>query len=393
MHIAFIIPAFLPARDYGGPLYNTISLAQQYVKEGHGVTIYTTNAVTMKHFDRNIKITEEILGIRVKRFPVVLKIGGYWVNPSIYQALKADNFDIMHAQCLRCFQSDMAAAISKKTNKPLVIGAHGSLGSIFSSRVSLKQKVMHSLHNPIDVWDIRIARKLIAVNKFEKFVYQKYGVREDKIAEIPLGIDVSEFDDINGDFRGHFNIDNDEIMLLFVGRYNYVKGLDTLVKAFSEIIAKDNLSRKVRLVLIGKDDGYYGQLLDLISAHDTNDRIIALEGQPRDVILAAYKACDICIVPSHFDTFPVTILEALSCGKALIASRVGGIPEVIEHGKTGILVEPGDVKSLSENMIELIVDEIKRKNLGVAGRAAVRKYDMATVARQTMQLYSELINS
>jgi glycosyltransferase involved in cell wall biosynthesis len=390
MHIAFIIPAFLPARDYGGPLYNTITLSRHYVREGHQVTVYTTNAVSVKQFSKNISAVEEMFGVTVKRFPVITKVGGYWINPSIYHALLKDSFDIIHSQCLRCFQTDVAAHISKKTGKPLIIAAHGSLGSIFSPKLSAKQKAMHALHDFLDKKNIGIAKKLIAVNEFEKSTYMRYNVNEEKIDVIPLGLDVSEFEQDTIDFRKKFGIGEEEIIVLYVGRYNYVKGLNTLIKAFAQVVSRNPSRVDLRLVLIGKDDGYYNELVDLVGTSNASDRIVVLENQPREVIISAYVACDIFVIPSHFDTFPVTMLEALSCGKALIASKVGGIPEVIEHDRNGVLVEARNVESLASSMEELIRDESKRLSLGGRGRAMVKNYDISRIAARTLQLYSQL---
>lgn len=391
MRIAFIIPAFLPARDFGGPLYNTIALGQQYVRNGHEVIIYTSNATSLKKHDKNMKSMEEMLGMTVKRFPIIAKVGGYWINPSIYGSLMKGGFDVMHTQCLRCFQSDVAAYVSKKTDIPLVITSHGSLGSILSHQLSFKQRTLHAWHNPLDSRIMKVAKRMIATNEFEKSLYQKYGIEEEKIVLIPVGVDFREFEGTDSDFRKQAGIGEEEIVLLFVGRYNPFKGLDTLVKAFTTFVSKGYSGPRVRLVLIGRDDGYYSELLDLVKTHDATNSVMVLENQPREVIVSAYKVCDIFMLPSHYDTFPVTMLEAFACGKPIIASRVGGIPEVVKHDENGLLVEPGSPEPLAEAIRTLVQDDSRRKTLGQKGKELAEKYNIVNIARKMIEMYAEIV--
>jgi glycosyltransferase involved in cell wall biosynthesis len=87
-----------------------------------------------------------------------------------------------------------------------------------------------------------------------------------------------------------------------------------------------------------------------------------------------YESCDLFVHPSLWnEPFPLTILEAMSCGLPIVSTRVGGIPEMVAHGETGILVEPGDPDAFADAIVELLRDDARRRAMGAAGRRRVEQ--------------------
>jgi glycosyltransferase involved in cell wall biosynthesis len=388
LHIAFLIPAFLPARDYGGPLTQMIHTAEEFIRLGHKVTVYTSNASSLTKFNQGLKPVEEIKGMTIKRFPIIASLKGFWITPSMYNQMMKDDFDVMHSWCLRCFQSEVAALVSFRTGKPLFINSGGSMGSYQSPTTTKSQKILHYLHNPMDMLVMKIAKKLIAVNKFEREIFKKYKNSDEKIIEIPVGFDPKEFQKNEINVRKELKIDSNEIILLSVCRLNKIKGLDTLVEAFTILNQKYEIKEKIKLIIIGKDDNYADILKNLIKKNQYRDNIILLEDQSREFIVSSYHTCDFFLIPSHYETGPCTILEAFVCKKPVIGSNVGGIPEMIKSGKNGIVVERADSEKLAKEMFFLIKNKNIRKEFGDEGFNEIQKYDILKIAQDLLNLYS-----
>ena len=125
-------------------------------------------------------------------------------------------------------------------------------------------------------------------------------------------------------------------ILLFLGRLNKIKGLDTLVIAFKQVIEE---SKNVILVIAGPDDGYLDSLKNLVCSLKISDNVLLVGPLYGDDKLAAYVDADVYVLPSTYETFPVTILEAYACSKPVIASKVGSLNDLVLDGVTGLLVE------------------------------------------------------
>ncbi len=163
------------------------------------------------------------------------------------------------------------------------------------------------------------------------------------------------------------------IRLLFVGRLESRKGIDVLLE-----IAPYILSRfpEAGLDIVGDDtilrsngSTYKREFLNLELPETVRSRI-TFHGRVDDPALRAfYRNCDIFVAPSRYESFGLVFLEAMMFGKPVIACACGGVPEVVTHGVTGILVKPGDPTSLSEAIATLVSDDDRRRTMGAAARA------------------------
>jgi starch synthase len=107
---------------------------------------------------------------------------------------------------------------------------------------------------------------------------------------------------------------------------------------------------------------------------------------------AHYRRAAVCVVPSRWDNSPNTVYEAMGCGTAVVASRVGGIPELVTDGETGLLVPPDDPAALAEAVVTLLADPDRRARMGYRARAqALARFESATIAAQTLALYREAL--
>ncbi|HLF22996.1 MAG TPA: glycosyltransferase family 4 protein, partial [Burkholderiales bacterium] len=100
----------------------------------------------------------------------------------------------------------------------------------------------------------------------------------------------------------------------------------------------------------------------------------------------------VLVLPSEYETFGIVLLEAMAAGVPIVASRAGGIPEVVDDGGEGILVEPNDSRALASALHRLLEDKSLRMEMGLAGRLKARRYDWARVVERVEQVYEQLAN-
>jgi len=160
------------------------------------------------------------------------------------------------------------------------------------------------------------------------------------------------------------------LRFLFVGRLESRKGIDTLLAAAPDVLRRFPAAR---LDIVGDDsieDGKYKARF--LSKGELADRVTFHGRVEEEVLRAHYRACDVLVAPSRYESFGLVYVEGMIFGKAVIGGRAGGGPEVIEEGVTGLTVAPGDIAGLAEAMTRLAADADLRRAMGEAGR---RRYE------------------
>lgn len=182
-----------------------------------------------------------------------------------------------------------------------------------------------------------------------------------------------------------------EKAFLFVGRISAEKGIETLLDALARLKEK-GISLSINILGVASDKAYFGSIQRKIHAAGLKDNII-FKGRVSQEEVATYMAGSMALIlPSRYDAFGLVLAEAMATGTPVIATRVGGIPYIVEDGKTGFLVEPGDVDALAEKMLLLLQDRDLRQQMGQRGKlAAMRRFHPDVVARKTMEVYEKVI--
>jgi glycosyltransferase involved in cell wall biosynthesis len=176
--------------------------------------------------------------------------------------------------------------------------------------------------------------------------------------------------------------------LLCVATHNQKKGLDVLLKTFALL---RETSRTLKLLLVG-DGPLRGQYEGLARELGIEDRVEFLGQREHSETVRLLRGCEIFVLPSKSEPFGVVIIEAMACQKPVVASAVGGIPEIIENGKNGILVESNNPRALAQAIRSLLEDESLRRLIAANGYTrVVEHFRYENTGTQYEILFSELL--
>jgi glycosyltransferase involved in cell wall biosynthesis len=176
--------------------------------------------------------------------------------------------------------------------------------------------------------------------------------------------------------------------LLCIAEHNQKKAIDVLLKAFAEV---SRLHPTLKLCLVG-DGPQRSENEDLANSLSLHDRVEFLGHCPRRKVAALLYGCRVFVLPSRSEPFGIVVAEALACRKPVVASAVGGIPEIIENGESGVLVEPDNPEALARALLAVLEDKDRRETMAAAGHARVLglfRYQKAGGRYET--LYSRVI--
>lgn len=252
-------------------------------------------------------------------------------------------------------------------------------------------KILTFIFILIERMTARITNKIITLTALGKEDHIRLKIAEaDKFVPIYSGIDIEYFNKIRVDvkkLKQSLSIPLDSILFGSVARLEPIKGNEYLIEAFSEVIKK---YPDISLLLIG-DGPQRESLMQKAKELNLSDRIIFAGF--REDISELLHIMDIFVLASLNEGMGRVILEAMAASKPVISTRVGGIPELIEEGKEGILIPPKDSKLLAEAMVELLTDKNKIKIFGKNGRKKVtEKFSLDIMVLHIEILYNSLIN-
>jgi glycosyltransferase involved in cell wall biosynthesis len=221
-------------------------------------------------------------------------------------------------------------------------------------------------------------------------IYAKHQGCKKEIKIVPHGVDTAWFNvNVNGSIqRKKLGVEKGDIVILSVQRLVQRKGLEYLIYAIPTVV-KEN--PHVKFVIIGEGPEKV-KLKELAKTLKVSERIIFLGFVSSDDLPRYYSACDIFALPSLYEQFGLVLAEAMACGKPVVSTEVGAIPEVVENGKTGLLVEPKNPTQFAEALLKLANDKNLRKKMGGAGRKkAEKEYDWNIIARKYLEEYEKIV--
>lgn len=385
-------PASLPATQFGGILFLCVHIAKKLSNAGHDVTIYTTDldfANNPRTFNKHLPRTELIDKFKIQRSHVWFSLYLFYVNPGMYLQMLKGDYDIIHAVGVRSFQSLIAALVARKRNIPLVVSDQGGLTTHPDLNESgLFKKLLIKIQTVMINLILKQATKIIAANEYEKKIFSEF-CDDSKITIVRNGIDIEDLTSNTSNFKKKYRIGE---FILFVGRFNKVKGIDTLLKALSLIKDKEELLN-VKLIIMGADFGFESTMLEMINTLKIKDKVLIIKNPSRIDVISAYNESKFLVLPSRWELSPLTPLEGFAFKKPVITTNAHGIPFTVKDKENALLVQPEDHQALADAIMELLRDQKKCLEYGLNGYKLVQEVCNAeTMANNTLKVYQQIIN-
>ena len=247
------------------------------------------------------------------------------------------------------------------------------------------------LHLFIDRCLAQVSDQVIACSSQVELTLREQGIPQARLMCIANGVDlqrIAQAEPIS--LSDEFSIPNDCVKFALVGRLHEAKGHTDLIPVLQELATQGQ-----RFVVLFIGEGELEQDLKSSVQACALDQHVVFTGFRKDVI-ALLKSIDFLLMPSRWEGLPITLLESMACGTPVLASRVGGIPDVIEHGQNGLLFEAGSQQQLRQELLSLLQpdDSSRQKRRAEMGNAAretvVARYSAESVAAAYDKLYDQV---
>lgn len=298
--------------------------------------------------------------------------------------------DIIHGQS----PSSYGYGLLRRGNIPFVVTLHatsfGEFGSYFDVPLSFinRNVIFGAMGEMLAAFltciEYKCADKVIAVSKATaEETVRFYRLPKERVVAIHNGIDLLSFTDLR------VEEENEGHTMLSVGRLSWRKGYKYLIDAMPNILSE---YPDAKLVIVG-----YGDQRTPLQRHvkklGIESSMRFLDKVSGETLYSLYHEADVYVQPSLYEPFGITILEAMSMRKPVVATRVGGIPELITNGAEGLLVEPGNSLQLARAITNVFSDSSCRRRFGSNARKRVeREFTWETIAKKTFEFYTNLLN-
>lgn len=266
-----------------------------------------------------------------------------------------------------------------------VVTIHDLIFSIFPAETSMPGRLYYNL---MIKHSLKIAKKIIAVShNTKRDIMNFFGIPDAKIEVIYEGIDkiFHPIDDrvVLENIKQKYNIDAQ--FILYVGLKKPHKNLSRLIRAFG---LWKRSGRKGKLVIVGKEDVRYS-LKPLVEEFGLNNEVVFTGYIPREDLVLLYNAAEIFVFPSLYEGFGLPVLEAMACGKPIIASNCSSLPEIV--GDCAVLINPYDIEEMA-NVIKVVLDDEKlKRDLSQKALDRSKFFSWSKCAEQTIDVYESVM--
>lgn len=392
MRVALICREYPPDTVGGGIGTYTATLARALAGAGHRVSV-------VAHAVRGSETARDEDSIRVHRIlPAAVRglsgalrrygSGRTFADAYLYaRAVATKVREIIGQEGLDVIQSPEHGAegfvvATDGHHTPHVVRFHTPLFMVNQAvghRLSLGGRVVDSMERATArkaVLNTCASRALAAV------VAARFGISLERIRVVPNAID-------HGTFRPAPRPATRTRTVLYVGKVAPLKGAQVLAEAIPRITIR---VPGVQVVIVGSDhpgqrqDSASAEILAYLRTVGLESTVRFLPPVERSRLVHMYQAADVCVLPTLWDNFPNTCLEAMACGVPVVATRVGGLPEIVEDGKSGLLVPPNDPPALAEAVAGLLTNTDLLRRLQIGARRRAEKFSRDHRAKQFLAL-------
>lgn len=377
----------------GGICQYTYSLANALARRGVDITLATYTDYELDAWPRDFrveKIFQPAMASLHSRFaskPIKLMLRGLGHFSSLSRLInyaREQKPDIVHIQWLSLNWSVdwLPFYVFRKMGLGVVFTSHDILPH--DTATFIDRLVLTRVHRLAD-------RILVHGEKNREVCLQLFGTRPEKIFSVPMGnyhIMNGNMDITRAEARSKLGLAENEKIVLFFGYIEPYKGLSYLIKAF-QLLKKE--IPEVRLVIAGRPRGSFAQYSRLISECGLESTVSLHLGYiPMEQVPLFFLASDLVAAP-YTETYQSAVIQlAYSFGRPVVATRTGALPDLIENGRSGKIVEPKDEASLAGGLMELLANR-QLDDLGTYGKhLGDTRFSWATIAETTENIYREI---
>ena len=385
MKILQITPTFPPS--IGGVETHLGNLVKGLHKLGHDIHVVTSKVPSA----RVPSIADRL---KIFRLPVLFKLYEAPFCPSLPLVLSRMEPDIVHVHMPPRFFADCTSIFRKLglLNAPLILSFHLYLENAPSFVRALSDFHYKTIGRFIFHTSNRI---IVPTETYRNLVVKRFDIDPTKIDIIPYGIDLDTFNLKKFDkeiVKKKFDI-SDGKLILFVGRMDLQgsqqKGIKYLLEAMQFVLKEID---DVKLV-IGGGGERLNYFRDLSINLGIAEKVKFIGEVPYSEIPSLFSVADVFVLPSLFESLGIVLCEAMAMEKPTVATRIRGIVDVVEEGKTGLLVEPQNSWELAKAIMKILSDEKLANQLGREGRKTVeKKYYWNFIVEQTIDTYEKASN-
>jgi glycosyltransferase involved in cell wall biosynthesis len=404
MRIGFISLDY-PSHSGGGGVGNQVrTIGQALVHQGHQVTVVALAQPGQPGFieDGGVKVyrvEQSSLHWYLYKLP--------WLGRLLALAVRELEYGWAAYRQIRTLHVQMPFDVIEGTetgafwvalllkSAPLIIRLHGEQYTFCKYTPDLPLTINIRLSRLLQRMTIRRARLLTSPSQAHACeIAAELGQDHPAIEVIPNAVDLSVWDKHqtpqDEEPQTVSNQEGTNPVVLFVGRLERVKGVPILLAAARRVLEK---MPNVRFRLIGAAHPTLSKadLEALLQRFSLNGQVQFVGHIPHQELIAWYQQADLCVLPSYYETFGLAALEPMVLGVPVVATRVGGLVEVVEDGVTGLLASPGDEQALAAAMIKLLQDKKLRTTMGETGQRRIQaRFNLEQIVEKTLAVYCQV---
>lgn len=394
--VCFLTPEYLPLS--GGTGAYVYYLSNELMKLG-----YSASILTGYNESRDVKISDQHTIFFLKSFkaPVVKSfLFAAAASRKLNRLRGSFPVDIMHVNLPLIPSFAVPSGLGQTLMSTVHSTWKGEAEAIRSepySRLNLNEKFMVSFNWLLRLFEERMlerSSRIIAVSDFtRRELMQYYNVKETRIRVIHNGVDVNKFKPTTDKLKAKEDLGftPEDKAILSVGRLYARKGLFTLIESMAFVTRKFN---NAKLIIAGKGlSNEMKKLMSYAKKLDVKDKIIFTGYFPDKKLPRLYQAADIFAFSTFYENLPFAVLEALSTGLPVVTTRVGGIPEMINTGKNGFLVEPSNSRELADRILFYLEHPALASEMGLLARETIENnFDWRLIVKKVTRVYDEALN-